>query len=88
MTKSPSPSPDLRLHDAQANDRYLLCSDGLTRAVPENTIQHLLSTIPDPDATAAALIEAANANGGPDNELHSGRCGAAYVTHVINRCFG
>uniref|UniRef100_A0AAU2A9R3 MerR family transcriptional regulator n=1 Tax=Streptomyces sp. NBC_00093 TaxID=2975649 RepID=A0AAU2A9R3_9ACTN len=67
LTKSPSPSPDLRLHDAQANDRYLLCSDGLTRAVPENTIQHLLSTIPDPDATAAALIEAANANGGPDN---------------------
>ena len=66
LTSAPS-SPDLRLHDAEAGDRYLLCSDGLTRAVPEHTIQDLLTTTPDPDATAAALIETANANGGPDN---------------------
>lgn len=67
LTSDASSSPDLRLHDAQAGDRYLLCSDGLTRAVPEATIRHLLTTIPDPDATTAALVEAANANGGPDN---------------------
>ncbi|WP_405816340.1 MerR family transcriptional regulator [Streptomyces sp. NBC_01390] len=60
-------SPDLRLHDARSGDRYLLCSDGLTRAVPEDTVRRLLATTPDPDATTAALIEAANANGGPDN---------------------
>ncbi|NEA61856.1 MerR family transcriptional regulator [Streptomyces sp. SID12488] len=66
LTSTPS-SPDLRLHDAEPGDRYLLCSDGLTRAVPEHTIQDLLTTIPDPDATTAALVEAANANGGPDN---------------------
>ncbi|WP_329283330.1 MerR family transcriptional regulator [Streptomyces sp. NBC_01451] len=68
LTKAPAPaSPDLRLHDAQAGDRYLLCSDGLTRAVPEHTIRALLTTIPAPDATTAALVAAANANGGPDN---------------------
>lgn len=66
LGRSPA-TPDLRLHDAQADDRYLLCSDGLTRSVPETTIKHLLTTVPDPDATTAALIEAANANGGPDN---------------------
>ncbi|MGW3650797.1 MerR family transcriptional regulator [Streptomyces sp. NPDC000878] len=66
LTSTPA-FPDLRLHDAQAGDRYLLCSDGLTRAVPEDTIRHLLTTTSDPDATTAALVEAANANGGPDN---------------------
>ncbi|MDX3749363.1 MerR family transcriptional regulator [Streptomyces sp. AK08-02] len=66
LTSTPA-SPDLRLHDARSGDRYLLCSDGLTRAVPEDTVRRLLATIPDPDATTAALIEAANANGGPDN---------------------
>ncbi|MEU6222948.1 MerR family transcriptional regulator [Streptomyces sp. NPDC047042] len=66
LTRAPA-SPDLRLHDARPGDRYLLCSDGLTRAVPEDTIQHLLATVPDPDSTAVALIDAANANGGPDN---------------------
>jgi len=66
LTSTPA-FPDLRLHDAQAGDRYLLCSDGLTRAVPEDTILHLLTTTSDPDATTAALVEAANANGGPDN---------------------
>lgn len=66
LTRTPA-SPDLRLHDAQAGDRYLLCSDGLTRAVPDNTVRRLLTAIPDPDAATAALIEAANANGGPDN---------------------
>ena len=69
LTSAPAStaSPDLRLHDAQAGDRYLLCSDGLTRAVPERVIQDLLATVPDPDATTAALVETANANGGPDN---------------------
>ncbi len=66
LTSAPV-SPDLRLHDARSGDRYLLCSDGLTRAVPEHTIQDLLTTTSDPDATTAALVEAANANGGPDN---------------------
>ncbi|WP_105971377.1 MerR family transcriptional regulator [Streptomyces geranii] len=66
LTSTPA-TPDLRLHDTHPDDRYLLCSDGLTRAVPDTTIRHVLTTIPDPDAATAALIAAANANGGPDN---------------------
>jgi serine/threonine protein phosphatase PrpC len=56
--------PDsLELHPG---DQVLLCSDGLTEAVPEPRITELLAT-PDGDATCRALIDAANTAGGPDN---------------------
>ncbi|QNP72894.1 MerR family transcriptional regulator [Streptomyces roseirectus] len=60
-------TPDLRLHDAHPGDRYLLCSDGLTRTVPEPTLHHVLTTSPTPEAAARALVDAANAAGGEDN---------------------
>lgn len=59
--------PDLRLHDARAGDRYLLCSDGLSTVVPEDRLRRLLTTVPAPDATVRALVAEANAAGGPDN---------------------
>ncbi|MGW7662381.1 MerR family transcriptional regulator [Streptomyces sp. NPDC054756] len=59
--------PDLRLQDARPGDRYLLCSDGLTTAVPDARVRELLASAGDPDATVRALIEAANGAGGPDN---------------------
>lgn len=68
-------SPDLRLHDAHPGDRYLLCSDGLTTVVPDDTIQHLLTTAPAPDEAVHTLITAANEAGGPDNVS----CGVADV---------
>ncbi|MET8580634.1 MerR family transcriptional regulator [Streptomyces collinus] len=61
------PVPDLRLHEARPGDRYLLCSDGLSAVVPDERIGALLAASPAPDTTAHALIEAANAAGGPDN---------------------
>lgn len=71
LLKSLSPTtpatPDLRLHDTEPGDRYLLCSDGLSRVVPDAAIRHLLTSIPAPDATVHALIAAANEAGGPDN---------------------
>jgi PPM family protein phosphatase len=48
-------------------DQVLLCSDGLTEAVPDSRIAELLSTSPDGDAACRALIDAANDAGGPDN---------------------
>ncbi|MEX2620201.1 MAG: Stp1/IreP family PP2C-type Ser/Thr phosphatase [Egibacteraceae bacterium] len=51
----------------QAGDQVLLCSDGLTGPVPDDQITELLTTIPDGDAACQALIDAANAAGGPDN---------------------
>jgi PPM family protein phosphatase len=58
---------DTALHDAVAGDRYLLCSDGLTGVVSEDAILGTLRGVSDPEQAAAALIEAANAGGGPDN---------------------
>ncbi|MEU9731544.1 MerR family transcriptional regulator [Streptomyces sp. NPDC048002] len=59
--------PDLRLHDAQRDDRYLLCSDGLSTVVPTPEIQRALSETSDPDQAVRELITLANASGGPDN---------------------
>ena len=49
------------------DDAVLLCSDGLTDMVSEDAIAEQLSTAATPAETAAALVEAANANGGKDN---------------------
>jgi protein phosphatase len=48
-------------------DRLLLCSDGLTDPVDEPQLHQLLADHDDPGQATAALIEAANAGGGPDN---------------------
>jgi serine/threonine protein phosphatase PrpC len=53
--------------DVRPGDRVLLCSDGLTGMVDEDRILSILTATPDPQATCAALIEAANQAGGQDN---------------------
>ncbi|NEB02434.1 MerR family transcriptional regulator [Streptomyces sp. SID13726] len=60
-------TPDLKLHDAEPGDRYLLCSDGLSTVVPDPTIHHLLTSSPAPATAAHHLIDTANTAGGPDN---------------------
>lgn len=47
-------------------DRYLLCSDGLTRMVPDSEISILLGQ-PDPRTAVEGLIAATLAAGAPDN---------------------
>ncbi|MFI9629359.1 protein phosphatase 2C domain-containing protein [Streptomyces sp. NPDC052042] len=58
---------DIRLHDAQRGDRYLLCSDGLSTVVPSGEIRRVLSEISEPAQAVRALIALANGSGGPDN---------------------
>lgn len=58
--------PDLSMREARAGDRYLLCSDGLSGVVSEDTLADAL-TDPDPQTTADRLIELALRSGGPDN---------------------
>ncbi|MEU3788749.1 MerR family transcriptional regulator [Streptomyces fructofermentans] len=64
---APAPAPDLRLHDACAGDRYLLCSDGLSAALSEEAVREVLTTAGAPDEAVRALVAAANGAGGPDN---------------------
>ncbi len=59
--------PDLSVHDGQPGDRYLLCSDGLSGVVSDETLRETLATIADPEAVTRQLIELALLGGGPDN---------------------
>jgi PPM family protein phosphatase len=64
----PEPLVDLlRPLDLQPGDQVLLCSDGLTEPVADETIAELLAANSDGDAACLALIDAANRAGGPDN---------------------
>ena len=58
---------DLWQMTPEAGDRYLLCSDGLTNEVSEPRIANVLSSTPDPQQAAEALVRLANDNGGNDN---------------------
>lgn len=51
----------------QPGDQILLCSDGLTGPLGEEELARLLGEHDDGDAAVRALIDAANAAGGPDN---------------------
>ncbi|MFH8391088.1 MerR family transcriptional regulator [Streptomyces sp. NPDC018036] len=81
---SPADVPDLRLQDVRPGDRYLLCSDGLSTVVPEDGIERLLTSSPDPDTAVRALVAAANEAGGPDNVS----CVVADVVEATDRPSG
>jgi serine/threonine protein phosphatase PrpC len=65
--------PEIQSHRPQANDVYLLASDGLTHEVTDEEIAEILTAIPRPQTTATLtraceeLITTANRNGGNDN---------------------
>jgi protein phosphatase len=59
---------ELSLLDAQAGDRYLLTSDGLTNVVPVPVIRATLAdAVLSPEEVVGRLITLANEAGGPDN---------------------
>jgi protein phosphatase len=58
--------PDVSIREARHGDRYLLCSDGLSDVVSNETILEALST-DDPQDAADRLVELALRGGGPDN---------------------
>jgi serine/threonine protein phosphatase PrpC len=59
--------PDLALREAEPDDRYLLCSDGLTTVLGPEVLHEVLTTLPDPQAAVQRLIDLANEGGSPDN---------------------
>ena len=59
--------PDLAPLETFPGDRYLLCSDGLSGVVTEQTLHQTLTSTRDPDQAAVQLVELAIRGGGPDN---------------------
>jgi protein phosphatase len=76
--------PDLSTHETTAGDRYLLCSDGLSGVVTEQTLHQALSSVRDPDKAALQLVELALKGGGPDNIT----CIVADVVELANSAVG
>lgn len=60
-------TPDLQLLAARPEERYLLCTDGLTGVVPPETLQHVLTTADTPEQAVGDLIALAHEAGAPDN---------------------
>lgn len=58
---------DVQPFDLQANDRLLLCSDGLTEELSDGLIATHLKSIRACDRAALALVNAAKDKGGRDN---------------------
>lgn len=68
LTGGADDEPDLVVRQAQAGDRYLLASDGLTDYVARDTIDEiLLGHDGDPGTAADRLVELALRAGAPDN---------------------
>ncbi len=59
--------PDLVPLETFPGDRYLLCSDGLSGVVTEQTLHQTLTSMREPDQAAMQLVELAIRGGGPDN---------------------
>src|SRR5215471_4518783 len=62
------PEVDIVELDPQKNERFLVCSDGLSGVVAHDTIAEILGTRDTPLETICdRLVSAANEGGGPDN---------------------
>lgn len=58
---------DLSAHPLASGDRYLFCTDGITRCISQPEIVDRLLAAAQPDQAARALVELANTRGGLDN---------------------
>src|SRR5215831_5701082 len=59
--------PEYSVRQAVPGDRYLLCSDGLSGVVSDETIAATMREYSDPNQCAERLIQLALRGGGPDN---------------------
>jgi protein phosphatase len=63
----PAVTVDLIIARPRPDDVYVLCSDGLSKMVPDDKIKAVLVGEPDADKAVATLVAKANAEGGRDN---------------------
>jgi protein phosphatase len=62
-----SVKPDYVRLDVVDGDRFVICSDGLTKELTDYGIRHFLEENADPAAAVEAMLSAALENGGRDN---------------------
>jgi PPM family protein phosphatase len=67
LGSDPAPSADMWVVPANAGDRYLICSDGLTSEVVETEIADVLGCDLEPQLAADTLVAMAEEAGGHDN---------------------
>ncbi|ANG85357.1 MULTISPECIES: PP2C family protein-serine/threonine phosphatase [Microbacterium] len=71
ITRAVGPSdgvvPDYVRLDVVSGDRFVICSDGLTKELTDYGIRHFLTENADPAAAVSAMMDAALENGGRDN---------------------
>lgn len=67
LGREPEVEVELNEVPVQPGDYLLLCSDGLTRMVPESTLAYAIFQLRDPQRICDYLVAAANRNGGADN---------------------
>jgi protein phosphatase len=67
LGREPDVEVDLKEVPVQPGDYVLLCSDGLTRMVPEYVMAKAFHEFREPQRICDSLIAAANSNGGADN---------------------
>lgn len=60
-------APDYVSIDLRAGDRFVICSDGLTKELTDYGIQHFLNEHVSPGKAVDAMLAAALENGGRDN---------------------
>jgi protein phosphatase len=61
------PEVDVITRPLQAGDRYVFCTDGVTRMLPNSEIGSILTKFDQPKAVADDLVALAVRRGGPDN---------------------
>lgn len=66
LQSKPAPA-HFEARPAKLGDRYLVCSDGLSDVVREETIEEVLREYTEPKPAAKRLVELALRAGGPDN---------------------
>jgi protein phosphatase len=59
--------PEYSVRSVLPGDRYLICSDGLSGVVSEETVGGTLRDFPDPQQCVERLVSLALRGGGPDN---------------------
>ncbi len=63
----PPATGDFADFEMESGDRYLLCTDGVGRAMPHGDLTHLMVASADPATCVRALVDHANERGGFDN---------------------